>query len=146
MPDTFRVTPNPGALYAGSAVFIAGAGPDGVCGYITRVTRGQRPYHVKALNGKTYRCAAHHLKWADDDEIPAIRALRDADAAAERDAQSELVLGTVVVIEDRDEFYVVISTPRDGRVNCALLGGNGNRYVKTPTSAVLPVDVTVTLA
>ena len=130
-------------LYVGAAVTIPSRG---VTGYVEKITHGARPYHVKTTDGQRYVCSNTHLVWASaEDKAEADAAKARADVAA-REAWKELTLGTVVEVTGRPERYVVVGTLKNGRVNVAKLGGDGNRYVRAPLDMLTAVEVEVVTA
>ena len=124
-------------LGEGSPVMITGVG----LGFITKITRAKRPYHVTAMDtGKEYIAAREHLTYPED-ETDRIRA-RDAYAnwlKHRTEAERRFVLGTVCMISKRTGYFVVISVPRDGKLKAAQLGGDNNRYISASVDLVTPV-------
>lgn len=125
------------SIYPGSAVTVTGLG----LGYVTKITRGARPFHVALVDGgKTYVCSFRHLEEpsTEDKEI-ASRAYR-ASLREQMDAASELTLGTVCTLDGRAGYYVVIGVVKNGKIKVAKLGGDSNRYVTAPIGMVTAVN------
>jgi hypothetical protein len=124
------------SLYPGSAVLIKGLG----LGYVTKITRGARPYHVTLVDGgKVYVCSfAHLLEPTDENKATAKQAYLDS-LMDESAAFKELSLGTVCTLDGRPDYYVVIATVKSGKLKVAKLGGDGNRYVNAPIGMVTAV-------
>lgn len=124
-------------LWTGSPVQIKGLGP----GYIAKITRGRRPYHVQTLAGKRYVCSFDHLEEIVSDETKTKAGEAYAKSLLEEaDAAGELVLGAMCTLDGRDSTYVVISVVKNGKVKVAQLGGDDNRYVNAPVGMVTKIN------
>ena len=124
-------------IFHGTPVQVKGLG----LGYVSKITRGARPYHVTMVDGgKVYVCSFKHL------DSPALAKdehdAREAYLASIREqgeAYRELTLGTVCTLDGRGEYYVVIATVKGGKIKVAKLGGDDNRYVTAPIHMVTAV-------
>lgn len=132
------MTLNSWDVYNGVPVQVKGLGP----GYVVKVTRGARPYHVQTLAGGRYVCSLSHLEEIVSDETKnkAKEAYR-ASLLEEMDAFKELVLGGLVTLDKREGTYVVIGSVKNGKVRVALLGGDNNRYVTAPVGMVKKINI-----
>jgi hypothetical protein len=121
----------------GTPVQVKGIG----LGYVSKITRGARPYHVTMVDGgKVYVCSFRHL---DNPLLAAdVSAATEAYLAsirAQGEAYHELTLGTVCTLDSRPDYYVVIGTVKAGKIKVAKLGGDDNRYVTAPITMVTAV-------
>jgi hypothetical protein len=124
------------SLYSGSAVTITGLG----LGYVNKITRGARPYHVTLVDGgKVYVCSFRHLEEPTVEEKEIASRAYLASIREQGEAYHELTLGTVCTLDGRGEYYVVIATVKSGKIKVAKLGGDDNRYVTAPIHMVTAV-------
>jgi len=124
------------SIFSGTAVTITGLG----LGYVSKITRGARPYHVTLVNGgKVYVCSFRHLEEPStaDKEIASEAYLTSLNEQSL--AFRELTLGMMCTLEGRAGYYVVIGTVKNGKVKVTKLGGDDNRYVSAPIGMVTPV-------
>ena len=120
----------------GTAVTIHGLG----LGYVTKITRGARPYHVTLVDGgKAYVCSFRHLEEPSTAEKETASRAYLASLRAISEAYQELTLGMVCTLDGRADHYVVIGTVKNGKVKVARLGGDDNRYVTAPIHMVTAV-------
>lgn len=128
----------------GSVVGVTGAG----VGYITNITHGRLPYHVKVVEGPragaTFRCAESHFHDVDVATKARVRGAQTLAKDTEKAAFFDLALGTVVRVDSAslnpdNSLHVVIGVVKNGRVKVARLGGDENRYLTVSLSRVTRV-------
>lgn len=108
-------------------------------GFVTKITHGRRPYHVQMLDGNRYVCSDAHLRVVTDPDARAEARSAYFDSLTE---EASFVVGMVVTVKGRDSAYVVISSPKAGRVNVAKMGGDNGRYLTCPITMLMkePTD------
>jgi len=121
--------------HIGDAVEVRGRGN----GFVKKITHGGRPYHVQ-VGDNTYVCSSAHLTRLTGEEKAFVTSAYDEYLQKNFRKFKELSLGTIVTLDDRGGLYVVTTPLKNGRLNVAKLGGDGNRYVRCGVDSVIIVD------